>query len=106
MLEELYVKPSCFSISKETENNRSISSYKLMWNSFNCESSLSQKRLATETFCLVAGARRPLKFHELQAALSLENEDGKPSLRISKNKLRGEGIEFCAGFMELVDEIA
>jgi len=59
--------------------------------------------MAKKIFGLLAGAKRPLKWHELQAALSLEvSASGGVSMDYHSNQLRNDIRETCGTLVQVL----
>ena len=69
------------------------------------DSSEAQWLMAKKIFGLLAGAGRPLKWHELQAALSIRVEaDGNVSMDFHNEKLREDVTKICGRLVQKVQE--
>lgn len=69
------------------------------------ESVRSQWTMAKKIFGLLAGVKRPLKWYELQAALSLEvSAVGKVSMDYHNNQLRNDIRETCGTLVQVVQK--
>ena len=60
---------------------------------------------AKKIFCWLAGAKRPLKSHELQAALSIEIDDeGNGDLDYRHNVLRQDIRQICGSLVQVLPD--
>jgi hypothetical protein len=65
----------------------------------------AQWKMAKKIFGLLAGAKRPLKWHELQAALSLEvSPSGEVSMDYHSNQLCNEIRDTCGTLVQVVKQ--
>jgi hypothetical protein len=59
--------------------------------------------VAKQIFTWLAGAKRPLKWYEIQAALSLEiQEDNKLSLQYEDNRLATDISDICGSLVHVL----
>jgi len=68
------------------------------------ESVRAQWVMAKKIFGLLAGAKRPLKWYELQAALSLEDSSGEIQMDYHSNMLRNDIRETCGTLVQVVQK--
>jgi len=61
--------------------------------------------MAKKIFGLLAGSKRPLKLHELQAALSIEvAQSGEVSMDYHSNRLRNDIRETCGTLVQVLQK--
>lgn len=62
--------------------------------------------MARKIFGWLAGAKRPLQFHELQAALSIQTDDipGQELVDYHNNQLRKDIREICGSLVQILKD--
>ncbi|KAK0644073.1 hypothetical protein B0T16DRAFT_494972 [Cercophora newfieldiana] len=108
-MDNLFKQPNVRAIKEELKSTNIPSdlehAYHKIIDRLERESVRSQWVMAKKIFGLLAGAKRPLKWYELQAALSLEvSASGEVKMDYHSNQLRNDIRETCGTLVQVVEK--
>jgi hypothetical protein len=108
-MENLFKQPTVRALREELDSKNIPSdleqAYHKIIDRLERESVRSQWMMAKKIFGLLAGAKRPLKWCELQAALSLEiSPSGAVTMDFQSNMLRNDIRETCGTLVQVVQQ--